>query len=358
MTATSVSDTRSVHELARNLLDCDEAVDAAARQAIDAALRRRSSDPVVHAAALQLAYATDGELRLGRSYARGWAPGLHELIDSGRLDAAAYAVPKLNVMFPHIPYFESMVFVFRHLPSSACNDREPLVDDLTSDVQVVTTPGADTVVIAFCGATHQLGISLNLVDRWFARLGCHIIYVRDRKKIGYTGGIEALGEDQARTIEGMAGLVRDLGASQVLCLGNSAGASGALRYAGPLGAERVLALAPITGGPKYSKKIAPHLPPDGVMWWGDLVPPYRRGTGVRARIMYGEKNAGDRQQSVRMAGLPGITVEALADCESHHLIGGLVRAGRLDEVLGWLVHGDSDDPDLKLREAPNHGRKL
>lgn len=353
MTAISVSETRPVHALARGLLDRVEPVDSSAQKAIDAALRRRSTDPVVHAAALWLAFSAGGELRLARSHARGWAPGLHELIDSGHLDAAAYALPRLNVMFPQIPYFESMVQVFRHLPPAVCAGREPLVDDRSRDVQIVTTPGADTVVIVFCGATHQLGISLNLADRWFARLDCHVIYVRDRNKIGYTGGIAALGSDMATTIGSLAKLVSDLGARRVVCLGNSAGASGALRYARPLGAGRVLALAPITGGPKYSRKVAPHLPPDGVMWWGDLVPLYRRGTGVRARIMYGERNAGDRQQAVRMAGLPGVTVEALSDWDSHHLIGGLVRAGRLEQVLGWLL-SDEEDVDLDGPTSSTH----
>ena len=82
------------------------------------------------------------------------------------------------------------------------------------------------------------------MDRWFAQLGSHVIYVRDRKKIGYTGGIAALGRTWQTTIEGLTRLVSDLGARRVVCIGNSAGASGALRYAGALGAERVLALSP------------------------------------------------------------------------------------------------------------------
>jgi hypothetical protein len=70
--------------------------------------------------------------------------------------------------------------------------------------------------------------------------------------------------------------------------------------------------------------------------------------------MYGERNAGDRQQADRMAGLPGVTVEALADWESHHLLGGLIRAGRLSEVLGWLV--SDDDVVGELHPASTLGR--
>lgn len=325
--------------LARSLLDGEKPVDSGALEKIDVALRRGSTEPVLHAAALWLAFSTGAHLRLGRSNVRGWVPGLHELIDRGHLDAAAYAVPRLTAAWPQVPYLDYMAFVFRHLPRAVDNGREPFVDDPSSDVQIVRTPGADAVVIAFCGARHHLGISLNLSDRWFAQLASHVIYLRDWQKVGFTGGVATLGRDLETTVAALTELVSDLGARRVLCLGNSAGGSGALRYASALGAKRVLALAPMTGGRKYARLVAPHVPPDGATPWGDLKPLYRNGNGVRAHIMYGEKNAGDRQQCVRMAGLPGVTVEALATWESHHLIAGLIRAGRLERVLHWLMSG-------------------
>lgn len=345
-----VTELKPGHALARRLLDGVEPIDAAAHQAIDDALRSKSNDPVLHAAALLVAYSAGTDLRLSRSHARGWAPGLHELVDSGHLDAAAAALPKLATAFPQLPYLDYMAFVFRQLPPAVTGSRRPFLDDRGKDVQTVMMPGVDTVIMAFCGATNQLGISTNVLDRWFARTGCHVVYLRDRRKIGYTGGIPVLGRDMAATVTGLNGIARDLDAHRIVCLGNSAGASGALRYARALGAARVLALAPITGGRKYAKLVAPHLPPGGVMPWGDLVPLYRGATGVRARIMYGADNAGDEQQSKRMAGLPGVTVEALPDWESHHLIGGLLRAGRLEDVLGWLV-SEQDDADAALTSA-------
>ncbi len=329
-----------ISALARSILDDAEPVDSAEREAINDALRRGSTEPVVHAAALWLAFDVGADLRLSRSHARSWIPGVHELIHSGHLDVAAYAVPRLKAAFPQIRYLENMDFVFRHLPSAVGNGREPFVDDRSSDVQIVRKPGADTLLIAFCGGSHQLGMPNNLLDRWFAQLSSHLVYLRDRQKVGYTGGIAALGPDMATTIESLTSLVRDMGARRVVCLGHSVGATGALRYASALGAERVLALSPITGGYEYAKKAAPHLPPRGVMWWGDLVPFYRDGAGVRAHIVYGERNSGDREQSVRMTGLPGITVEALPNWESHHSMGELIRTGRLEQLLRWLVSNE------------------
>lgn len=342
----NVRSVAGISALARSLLDCAEPIDPAARQTISDALRRESTDPVVHAAALWLAFDAGADLRLSRSHARSWIPGLQELIHSGQLDAAAYALPRLKATFPQMRYLENMDFVFRHLPPAAGNGREPFVDDRRSDVQTVMTPGADTAVIAFCGGSHQLGMPNNLLDRWFAQLGSHVIYLRDRQKVGYTGGIAALGPDMATTIEGLTRIVSDIGARHVVCLGHSVGATGALRYATGLGAERVLALSPITGGHEYAKKAAPHLPPDGLVWWRDLVPFYRDGGGVRTHIVYGEKHEGDREQCVRMAGLPGVTVEALSSWESHHVMGELIRTGRLEQLLGWLISGDEEVVDL------------
>jgi hypothetical protein len=102
----------------------------------------------------------------------------------------------------------------------------------------------------------------------------------------------------------------------------------------------VLAFAPITGGREYVRKIAPDAAPSELTAWADLVPLYRRDVGVRVRIMYGELNEGDRQECVRMAGLPNVTVEAVASWDAHHLVGGLVRARRLGQVLGWLTSDD------------------
>lgn len=351
------------HEFARTLLDGAGPDDlGAACEVIDDALRRRSNDPVVHAAALWLAFSARVDLGLNRSHARSWLPGLSELIQSGYLDAAAYALPRLKAVFPQLPYLESMAFTLRSLPAEIGAGREPFVDDRGSDVQLVRRPGADTLVLVFCGATHQLGISLNVLDRWFALLGSHVVYLRDWQKIGYTGGIESLGRDVSTTIENLAKVVDDVGARRVVLFGNSAGASGALRYAGALDAERVLALAPITGGPKYAKMVTRHLPRGGVMPWSDLVPLY--GDGIRTRIVFGEKNDGDREQSVRMAGLPGVTVEALSGWDSHHLIGGLIQAGRLEALLSWLVaEGDDESVDpftssTVSEGSPHNGRSL
>ena len=57
----------------------------------------------MHAAALWLAYSARDDLGLDRSQPKRWVLGLDELIDRGHLEAAAYAVPRLNVAFPGCP---------------------------------------------------------------------------------------------------------------------------------------------------------------------------------------------------------------------------------------------------------------
>jgi hypothetical protein len=345
---------KRAHAVSRKLLDGTRTVDSRAAKAIETAFGRRSNDPVLHAAALLVSAVQGADLRLERSHARGWILGVQELLGSGCLDAVAYAIPRLQAAFPGMPYLEHIGLALDQMPPLAPG-REPFVDDRERDVQVVRHPGADAAVLAFCGARHQLGLSLNLLDRWLGALGTHVIYLRDRDKIGYAGGIAELGADLPATVTALHGMLRDLGVQRVACIGNSAGGTGALHYAPLLGASRVLALAPLTGDVEPADP-SESLPPETTEAWTDLVPLYRAGGGVRARILYGEKNEGDRRQSVRMAGLPGVTVEAVPEWDSHHLIGGLLRAERLDRVFGWLTATDDvlDFPTVSSSAADLH----
>jgi hypothetical protein len=334
--------------VARALLDGQLLPTDEVRQQLDSALRRRVPDRVVHAAALWLAHHDRADLRVRRSHARGWIPGLVELIDEGHLDAAASAAPLLHEAYPQIAIFEYLAMLLGQLPPPAGDERDAFVDDPARDVQVVTYEGADTVLFAFCGARHTLSLALNLIDRWLGQLGMHVVYLRDWRKIGYIGGVSSLGDDIPDTVHALRSLTKELHASRIVCMGNSAGASGALRYAPGLGAERVLAFAPITGGRRFVKKISPEERLDGLRPWGDLVRVYRRDTGVRARLLFGADNEGDRQQSLRMAGLPGVSVEAIPGWDSHHLMEGLLRSGHLARVLGWLA---SATDELDFEEA-------
>jgi len=314
-----------------------ESIDKAARREIRAALRGGSNDPALYAAAMMLAFSSRTRLHVGVAQARGWFLGLQLLIDEGHLDAAAYAAPRLQAKLPGRKYLDSLAVVFESLPAAVGGDRDPFVDQPTRDVQIVRQPGADTLLIDFCGAGKGPGLPIHLMDRWLARLGVHIVYLRDRRRIGYTGGIPVLGHNIATTVVALTRIADDLGARRIVCLGNSAGGSGALRYAGPLGAHRVLALVPITGGPEYTRRVTPHLEVGAPFWWGDLTGLYRNETGIRAHLLYGEHNEGDRQQCRRMVGLPGVTVEALPDWDEHHLVVALIRANRLERTLGWLI---------------------
>jgi hypothetical protein len=355
MTPKPSADELASHGLAQRLLDGTRQLDLTASKAINAALRRGSSDPLLHGAALWVAFNDRADLRLARSTPRYWALGLHELIQGGHLDAAGYAVRRMHGVLPRMAYLDNIAYVFRNLPAATTTGRDAFVDDRSSAVQTVRTAGADTVLLAFCGGKQQLGMPNNLLDRWFARLRCHVVYLRDDQRVGFTGGIATLGRDMETTIEGLRAIVEGLGARRVVCLGHSSGGTGALRYAKPLGADRVLALAPITGGREYTDKVLPHLPSDGELWWGDLVPLFRNGGGVRAHLVYGADNAGDSQQSGRMAGVPGVTLEALANCSSHHLMGELLRSGRLVEVLDWLV--SLDDAQRAAQDVLREGSR-
>ena len=67
----------------------------------------------------------------------------------------------------------------------------PFADDFAKDVQVVARPNAKTVVIVFCGAAHNIGISLDDAHRFFSRLDASVIYLRDMKNRNFLSGVNS-----------------------------------------------------------------------------------------------------------------------------------------------------------------------
>src|SRR4029078_12292296 len=82
--------------------------------------------------------------------------------------------------------------------------------------------GKVPIVLVFCGHGQRFSLPLNIIHRWLASLGAHIVYLRDFRKLFYLSGIASLGSDYATSIKGLRKLSADLGASSIHCLRNLA----------------------------------------------------------------------------------------------------------------------------------------
>ena len=127
-------------------------------------------------------------------------------------------------------------------------------------------PGADTVILAFCGV-RDIGLGRQshgpLVRP--ARYATSI-YLRDRQRVGYTRGVPALGHDMASTIDGLTASSATSAPAGSSAPATRPGRTGRSATRARSGAERVLALAPITAG-RVRQAVAPDLAPGEVTPW-------------------------------------------------------------------------------------------
>jgi tetratricopeptide (TPR) repeat protein len=109
------------------------------------------------------------------------------------------------------------------------------------------TPGAETLVLVFCGRLHRVFLSLDILHRILRNTGASLVYLRDLERTLYLGGVVGLGDDFAGTVDAFRAIMARSGARRLLMIGNCIGCVGALRFGLALGAEAVLGVKPLIG---------------------------------------------------------------------------------------------------------------
>lgn len=325
-------DLDAIREALRRAADTATRLPAATAALVDGALRR-DIDARLHAAVIRYHFVHRDRFDLGRSDTKLWMLGLDALLEDGHLDVAGAAIRSLRRVHPTLPWLQTMALMFRRLPDE--DPGRPLFrDDRSLDLQLAPRPGAATLIVVFRDVADRVSAPVTVVHRWLGRLDAHILYLRDAGRTAFTGGVASLGAGVEATAAGIRRLADELGARRIVALGNSLGGYAALRYGPAIGADRVLAFVPPTGDPARLADV----PDDRLKAdWVDVVPLYRGADGPRARILFGAWSAADRGQALRLDGLARVALEAIPRWGSHDMIGPLLRAGRLDAVIGWLV---------------------
>ncbi|MEX0852681.1 MAG: non-ribosomal peptide synthetase [Bauldia sp.] len=271
-----------------------------------------------------------------------WSAALDLLFLAGRLDVLEYGARQLRDAYPGFTYAQSIGDFFGRLPAADDSDLT-FTDKRLQAVQVVARARCETVIVLFCDRYHNLGVPLPAIHRWLGRLPASLIYLRDFRRLYFLDGVPGLGRDRQRTLEGLRALIARLGSRRVLCYGNSAGAFAALDYGAELAAEAVLALAgPTTLSPEFNVHLRSAAPaertrrklPEAIV---DLRPRYAAGARPRAQIVYAGHDWDDRLQAEHMAGLAGVELRPVENFLGHNVTMELIRRGRFDEVLDWLV---------------------
>jgi hypothetical protein len=267
--------------------------------------------------------------------------GIDSLILRGAFDAGMAAARALAARLPDHPYPRGLLPVLEAMPPA--EGTGAFADDPAADVQVVARPGAETLVLVFCGVQGRMGGPLALVHRWLGTLPASIAYLRDFSGDFFIGGIRSLGP-RPQTVAALGRLAASLGARRIACCGNSAGVFAALHYGVELGAGSVVGFA---GPTNLSAAFNAHLrlaawtreaEARGLTAGIDLRAAYAAAPRPpQALLVFGAENWDDRIQAEHMAGLSTVRLAKMARYPGHNVVTTLMRTGRLGQVLDHLV---------------------
>src|SRR5574337_2143367 len=172
--------------------------------------------------------------------------GTFDLLRYGYVDNARAMVEKLKVTEPNVTRVEWLDHACERAQIRYDNDAEPIngVENVMvsglpeaikvrppTDVMVIRAEKAEQVLIAFGGASESFWVPpsfLELPD-------CHVIILRDARRLFHFVGVEGLGANYSECVAGLKKLIGDLGVKKVFAAGSSSGGYAALRYALDLG---------------------------------------------------------------------------------------------------------------------------
>lgn len=215
----------------------------------------------------------------------------------------------------------------------------PISIRLPSDTLMVRSPKAHRLMVAFGGATEAFWLVapfLDLVD-------CHLVVLRDPKRLFHLAGVSGLGGTYAECVAALTRMATSLGVTEIYTAGSSSGGYSALRYALDLGARGVLTFCPITGSDDIAAEVEryPGLraiarkAPEMML---DIVPMYRAAANPpKVIIAFGDKNPLDVRQAMRMKDLPGVSLEPLPGLSTHPVWSKLLSDHRFEDLLNRLL---------------------
>lgn len=276
-----------------------------------------------------------------------WLLAINLLIAEGQIEIAKEKVLGLSRYYEQSRAFENLNLTLARVPD-AVGDKAyaEFSDDLGAEVQVVPRAGASTVLLSFGGNRGKMGIPLMLLHRWFGQANVHVIYLRDMTAKLFARGLKQIGSDYNETIASLRRSCEELGATRILCHGNSGGGFGAAMMGLDLGAEAVLTFgAPSHPSLTADKKTVRLLQRFGIDEGVDLRPLYDKAANPpQTRLVYSADFEPDRLQAENMDGAPNVTLEGVMTGGDHGVMVPLIQNGRYDELLKQLIAGSFSPP--------------
>jgi tetratricopeptide (TPR) repeat protein len=220
-------------------------------------------------------------------------------------------------------------------PKPAMWARPLLVADPARDVLAATCDGASAAVLVFTGSNDAVSMPLALFDRHLAPLAVSAVYLKDFRRLRFLTGIASLADDYEGTVAALRHMLEGLGARRLCVIGNCDGGFAAIRYGIELGADRIVTF----GAPTHSgsgapaqfeqgrnfmrRRLASAVPADMI----DLRPFLEcRSYATDIQIHYESDDPRDRDHSMRLANLPGVTLHPWIGSSNHQLLRAIALA--------------------------------
>ncbi len=200
---------------------------------------------------------------------------------------------------------------------------------------------SDTTLIAFTGRAQRLGLSIYFMHSLLSRLNANVIYLFDWANSFYFAGVSGLSRDTETTVAQLRALCAGLHSRRVLCIGQSAGGYGALRYGAKLNADGIIAFSPLIL-PVMASRTRARIEAETGLPLTEEETDLRRLLANHSRpphieIVYGTDNAADVASARHLAGLPTVVERPLQGVSSH----GTIQETVIGKTFGPLLHAFS-----------------
>jgi hypothetical protein len=296
---------------------------------------------------IHTAFDSNGTLDISQGDPLRWMETIDEFLSSGRLETARFALMHLREQAPDMEWPKTLLQLVELMPDWPM-DGPRFIDDRHSDLQVIACPGARTVVMAFCGRRGQLNMPLWLLQRWMTRREISVVYLRDFQESMYLRGLRSCGPLET-TVERLKRVTEHVKAERIVCIGNSSGGYGALRYGLELGAARVFAFSgAVNMAPAFNTflnkadaalRLSKAFPTATLDLRELYLAAARR---PEAELFYGAKNWDDRIQAEHMIGVPGAALRPIPGYAGHAALPELIRLGQFDALLDRMASADGE----------------
>ncbi len=225
--------------------------------------------------------------------------------------------------------------------------RPVIEDDGVADV-IIGRGGRKAAVLVFTGLADRMVMPLPLFDRYLAELDLTSIFLRDRKRLGFFGGVASLG-DYEETLASLRAQLDEMGIERVHTLGNSAGGMGAVTYGLDLDAKQVLGFsAPVALLDKtdlvdrrtvvFNQRMIKHVPESR----RDLKARIEAHPGeTHIHLFFGEHMPEDRYHAASLEGTRNVHLHALPGLAGHGALFSMGQTGKL-RALFRETFGEKD----------------